>query len=144
MTVLHVAFRVGEAEYVLPASDVLHLESFEGATRVPGTSEFITGLVHSRGQVVPVIDLRVRFGLPPIAKSLDSRILIVQSGIRTAGLLVDSAREVLDLEEDAFREPPELLEEQAMGLIKAVAHAGDRMVMLINLPKLIGVKAHAD
>ncbi|MFO0579935.1 MAG: chemotaxis protein CheW [Polyangia bacterium] len=144
MTVLHVAFKVGGGEYVLPASDVLHLESFEGATRVPGTSEFVAGLVHSRGQVVPVVDLRLRFGLPAAERSLDARLLIVQVGSRTAGLLVDSAREVLDLDESAFREPPELIDEQALGLIKAVAQAGERMVMLINLPKLIGVKAHAE
>ena len=143
MTVLHVAFKVAGAEYVLPASAVLHLESFEGATKVPGTSEFVAGLVHTRGQVVPVLDLRVRFGLPPGERSLDSRVIIVQVGTRTAGLLVDSAREVLDIEDDAFREPPELIDEQAKGLIKAVAQTAERMVMLINLPKLIGDQAHA-
>lgn len=144
MTALHVAFKVGGAEYVLPASAVLHLESFEGATKIPGTSEFVAGLMHTRGQVVPVVDLRVRFGLPAAQRSLDSRVLVVQVGSRTTGLLVDSAREVLDLEEDAFRDPPELINEQAGGLIKAVAYAGERMVLLINLPKLIGEKAHAE
>jgi purine-binding chemotaxis protein CheW len=143
MTVLHVAFKVAGAEYVLPAADVLHLESFEGATKVPGTSEFVVGLVQTRGQVVPVVDLRVRFGLPPLARSLDSRVIIVQVGNRTAGLLVDSAREVLDIEADAFREPPDLIDEKARGMIKAVAQTAERMVMLINLPKLIGDHAHA-
>jgi len=143
MTVLHVAFKVAGAEYVLPASAVLHLESFEGATKVPGTSDFVVGLVHTRGQVVPVVDLRVRFGLAPVERSLDSRVIVVQVGSRTAGLLVDSAREVLDIEEDAFRDPPELIDDQAMGLIKAVAQTAERMVMLINLPKLIGETAHA-
>lgn len=144
MTVLHVAFRVGGVEYVLPASAVLHLESFEGATRIPGTSESLAGLVHSRGQPVPVLDLRVRFGLPKVERTLDSRVLVVRVGSRTAGLLVDSAREVLDIEEDAFREPPEILSEQAQGLIKAVAHLAERMVLLVDLPKLIGDKAHAE
>lgn len=143
MTALHVAFKVADAEYVLPASSVLHLESFEGATKVPGTADSVAGLVHTRGQVVPVVDLRARFGLPPLARSLDTRVIIVQVGNRTAGLLVDSAREVLDIEESAFRTPPELIEEQAMGLIKAVAQTSERMVMLINLPKLIGEKSHA-
>ncbi len=143
MTVLHVAFKVAGTEYVLPASAVLHLDSFEGATKVPGTADAVAGLVHTRGQVVPVVDLRARFGLPPGERSLDSRIIIVQVGTRTAGLLVDSAREVLDIEPSAFREPPELVDEQAQGLIKAVAQTAERMVMLINLPKLIGEKAHA-
>jgi purine-binding chemotaxis protein CheW len=143
MIALHVAFTVAGAEYVLPASSVLHLETFEGATKVPGTSEAVAGLVHSRGQLVPVVDLRVRFGLPAGQRSLDSRIIIVQVGSRTAGLLVDSAREVLEIEESAFQDPPDLVNEQALGLIKAVAQTAERMVMLINLPKLIGENAHA-
>lgn len=143
MIVLHVAFKVAEADYVLPASAVLHLESFDGATKVPGTSEAVAGLIHTRGQLVPVVDLRVRFGLPAAPRSLDTRVIIAQSGTRTAGLLVDSAREVLELEEESFRAPPELIDGQATGLIKAVAQAGERMVMLINLPKVIGDNAHA-
>ncbi len=143
MTVLHVAFKIAGAEYVLPASAVLHLESFDGATPVPGTAKFVVGLVHTRGQVVPVVDLRVRFGLPPAERALDSRVIVVQVGNRTAGLLVDSAREVLDIEADAFHAPPELIDDQAMGLVQAVAQTAERMVMLINLPKLIGETAHA-
>lgn len=143
MTVLHVAFKVAGADYVLPAAAVLHLESFEGATKVPGTTDFVAGLVHTRGQVVPVVDLRVRFGLPPAERSLDSRVIVVQAGNRTVGLLVDSAREVLEIEADAFHNPPELIDEQARGLIQAVAQTGERMVMLINVPKVIGDKVHA-
>lgn len=140
---LHVAFKVAGAEYVLPASTVLHLESFEGATRVPGTADAVAGLLHSRGQLVPVVDLRVRFGLPAGPRSLDSRVIVVQVGARTVGLLVDSAREVLEIEEDAFHAPPELINEQAQGLIQAVAQTAERIVILLNLPKLIGDKAHA-
>ncbi len=140
---LHVAFKVAGAEYVLPASAVLHLESFEGATKVPGTADAVAGLLHSRGQLIPVVDLRVRFGLPAGARSLDSRVIVVQVKSRTVGLLVDSAREVLDLDEDAFHDPPELINEQAAGLIQAVAQTAERIVILLDLPKLIGEKAHA-
>lgn len=140
---LHVAFKVAGAEYVLPASAVLHLESFEGATKVPGTADAVAGLLHSRGQLIPVVDLRVRFGLPAGARSLDSRVIVVQVKSRTVGLLVDSAREVLDLDEGAFHDPPELINEQAAGLIQAVAQTAERIVILLDLPKLIGEKAHA-
>lgn len=140
---LHVAFKVAGAEYVLPASAVLHLESFEGVTKVPGTADAVAGLLHTRGQLIPVLDLRVRFGLAAGPRSLDSRVIVVQVGGRTVGLLVDSAREVLDLDEDAFREPPELINEQAAGLIQAVAQTAERIVILLDLPKLIGEKAHA-
>jgi purine-binding chemotaxis protein CheW len=92
MTQLHVTFRVGTAEYVVPAAQVLHLESFEAATHVPGAPPYVAGLVQVRGRVVPVVDLRKRFGLPDIAHALAHRVVVVQLGARIAGLLVDDAR----------------------------------------------------
>ena len=60
---LYVVFKVGGAEYALQAETVIQLESFTGCTRVPGTSAFVAGLVQIRGRVMPVVDLRVRFGV---------------------------------------------------------------------------------
>lgn len=64
MSVLHVVFKVDGAEYVLPAADVLQMESFTGATPVPGAAPHVAGLVQVRGRVIPVVDARLRFGLP--------------------------------------------------------------------------------
>lgn len=144
MSVLFVVFKVADSEYALPAESVLHLESFDGATSVPGTSDFVAGLVQTRGQVVPVVDVRARFGLPPLPRSLDSRVIVTQVGGRTTALLVDSAREVMELPAESFRDAPELLEQHARGLIKAVAQTAERLVMLINLPKLIGEKSNGE
>jgi purine-binding chemotaxis protein CheW len=138
MTELYVLFRVADAHYALRAADVLHMESFAGATRVPGAPSHVLGLVQTRRRVVPVVDLRVRFGLPPIEPTLDSRVLVVQSGQRAVGLLADSAREVAQLEGDAFRPPPELVVQQAAGYVTSVAQAGARLVMLIDFGKVIG------
>ncbi len=135
---LHVSFRVGNADYALPAADVLHLESFETATHVPGAPAHVAGLVQVRGRLIPVVDLRVRFGLPPIERSLDSRVVVIQVGKRVAGLLVDSAREVLQIEENAFEKPPALIEEQAAGFVKAVATVTKRMFLLPDVPRIIG------
>ena len=71
MTALHVTFRVGTADYALPAAAVLHLESFVSATHVPGAPPYVAGLVQVRGRLVPVVDLRKRFGLGPIEHSID-------------------------------------------------------------------------
>lgn len=138
MSVLHVLFKVGDADYVLPASDVVQMESFSGATRVPGTAPFVAGLVQVRGRVVPVVDLRARFGLPAQAPTLDTRVVIVQDDERTVGLLVDSAREVLQLAPDALQPPPAVLANDGHGFVKAVAQAGERLVMLIDFAKVIG------
>lgn len=138
MSVLHVVFRVGNADYVLPALEVLHMEAFEGATAVPGTPPYVAGLVQVRGRVVPVVDLRVRFGLEPQPPTLGSRIVVVQQGERTVGLLVDSSREVLKIPPEQFRAPPSVLVEQSRGYVRQVAQVGTRLVMLLNVEKVLG------
>ncbi len=138
MSVLHVVFKIDGAEYALPAADVLQMESFTGATPVPGAPPHVAGLVQVRGRVIPVVDARARFGLPPVERSLDSRVVVGQLGTRTVGLLVDSAREVLKLDPDTLQPPPPLVVEGAKGFVKAVAQVGPRLVMLIDFPRVVG------
>lgn len=138
MLALHVTFRVGTAEYALPAADVLHLESFEAATHVPGAPAYVAGLVQTRGRLVPVVDLRARFGLPAVEHSLDRRIVVVQLGTRIAGLLVDSARDIMQIDEAAFEKPPDLVELQSAGFVKAVATVAKRLILLVDVPRIIG------
>jgi purine-binding chemotaxis protein CheW len=135
---LHVAFKVGNADYVINADEVLHLESFTQATRVPGAPEFVTGLVQVRGRLVPVIDLRTRFGVPISEHTVDNRIIVVKVGTRVAGLLVDSARDILRLDEGKFEPPPELMGQQADGFVKAVTTVADRLLLLVDVPRVIG------
>jgi purine-binding chemotaxis protein CheW len=138
MSVLHVVFKVDGAEYALPAADVLQMESFTGATPVPGAPSHVAGLVQVRGRVIPVVDARTRFGLPPVQRSLDTRVVVGQLGNRVVGLLVDSAREVLKLDPAQVKPPPPLVVEGARGFVKAVAQVGPRLVMLIDFPRVIG------
>ena len=138
MNRLHLAFLVDSTEYVLPADDVLHMESFEGTTPVPGAPPYVAGLVQIRGRVVPVLDLRARFGSPPAERALGARVLVVRAGERVAGLLVDSAREVLDLRTEQFAPPPEVLTHGGGGFIDAVAQLGARLLMRIDVTKVLG------
>jgi purine-binding chemotaxis protein CheW len=137
-SVLHVLFRVGDTDYVVPASDVLQMESFGGATSVPGTASYVAGLVQVRGRVVPVVDLRARFGLPPAAPTIDTRVVVVQRDERSVGLLVDSAREVVQLAPETLKPPPDVLAKDGRGFVRAVAKVGERLVMLIDFEKVIG------
>lgn len=144
MSTLHVLFRVGQTEYVLPATDVLHMDAYEGATAVPGTPEWVAGLVQVRGRVVPVVELRRRFGLPHEAPTLQSRVIVVQDEDRVVALVADSSREVLHIPHDAFKKPPEGLQEDAHGFVKAVAQAGKRLVMLVDVHQVVGTDALAN
>jgi purine-binding chemotaxis protein CheW len=135
---LHVTFRVGTAEYAVPAAQVLHLESFETATHVPGAPSYVAGLVQVRGRVVPVVDLRERFGLPRTDHALAHRVVVVQLGTRVAGLLVDSAREVIQLDDASFQDAPELIKQQANGFVTATVTVRDRLFLIVDVPRVIG------
>jgi purine-binding chemotaxis protein CheW len=138
MSVLHVIFRVAESDYIVAAADVLQMESFTGATRVPGTLDYVAGVVQVRGRVVPVVDLRPRFGLDRAEPTIDTRIIVVQMQERTVGLVVDSAREVVKLAPEQLQPPPRVVASNAEGFVKAVAHLGQRLLMLIDFMKVIG------
>lgn len=138
MSSLHVICKVGDSEYAIPALDVFQMEAFSGATPVPGAPPYVTGLVQVRSQVVPVLDLRLRFGLDPQPPTLESRIVVMKFGERLIGILVDSAREVQNISADLFKIPPGIVAVQSAGFIKSVAQLKDRIIMLLDSEKVIG------
>ena len=138
MSALHVVFKVGGAEYALPVTDVVRMESFTSATPVPGTKSYVAGVVQIRGKVVPLVDLRARFGLPAIERGTEARVVVCRHGERTVGLLVDSAREVVKLEPAQLQPPPEMVSHDTSGLLKAIAQIGTRMLLVLDFPKVIG------
>lgn len=138
MSTLHVLFKVGSSDFALPASEIVEMESFSGATRVPGAEAHVAGMVRIRGKVIPVIDLRARFGLPPIERGLDARVIVVRENDRFVGLLADSAREILKIALDDFKPPPAVIADAASGFVRSVAQAGPRLVMKIDFAKVIG------
>ena len=135
---LHVVFRVADAHYTVPASEVLRMESYAGATKVPGAAPHVAGIVQIRGMVVPVVDLRARFALPPSEPTIDSRVVVLQVRERVVGLLVDAAREVVAVADDAFQPPPDVVADQSARFVKSVVSAGGRLLMLIDSEKVIG------
>lgn len=135
---LHVAFQVDGAEYVVAAADVLQMESFSGVTRVPGAPPHVAGVVQLRGQVLPLVDVRARFGLPPAERPPDARIIVVARGERRVALLVERAREVIELAPEELRAPPEIVAAQAGGFVRSIAQRDGRVLMLVDVEKIIG------
>jgi purine-binding chemotaxis protein CheW len=136
--VLHVLFKVHGAEYALPADVVVQMESFSGATTVPGTQPFVVGIIQLRGNVIPVLDLRARFDLPRREPDIETRVVIGEHAGRTVALVADSAREVVRIAPSQLAPPPRLLEDGSRGFVRAVAQLGDRTVMVLDFAKIIG------
>src|SRR5262245_50718352 len=99
----YIVFDLAGATYAIPSSNVQHIEMVERVTTVPNAHSAIEGVVFSRGQVIPALNLRVRFGFPRRERSLRSRIVFVQLQQRVVGLIVDSAREFRKIAADKIR-----------------------------------------
>lgn len=136
MSELNVVFRVGDGEYAIPADVVLHMETFHGSTPVPGAPPHVLGIVQVRGRVIPVVDLRRRFGLPARERELSDRVIVVDHEGRQVGLLADAAREVVRLDEGAFIPPPDI--DGARSLVSGVAELDGRFLLRIALDRLLG------
>ncbi len=138
MSDLYVVFNVAGTEYVVPSEQVVQLESYAGATPVPGTARFVAGVVQIRGHVIPALDLRVRFGMEPATPTLDSRVVVIRSKDRQVALIADVAREVVRLGDDVIKPPPPIVLEQSAGFVKGVAQSGPRLFMVLDFDKVIG------
>ena len=118
----YILFSVAGTAYALPSSDVAHVEMVDQITRVPNAPAFVDGVVFSRGQVVPAINLRARCGFDKAPLDVSSRLLVVQSKGRSVGLLVDACREFLALPASAIHPPGEALSGLSAQYVEGVAH----------------------
>ena len=133
----YILFSVAGTTYALPSREVRHMEMIEGITRVPNAPAFIDGVVFSRGQVVPVVNLRARFGFERAPFDLRSRLLVVQSGARQIGLVADTAREFVNIAPDAIQPPNDALTGMSGRYVEGIASMGDRLVLILGLDRIL-------
>ena len=138
----YILFSVAGTAYALPSQDVAHVEMVEQITRVPNAPPFVDGVVFSRGQVVPAINMRARFGFERAPLDVASRLLIVHSRGRSVGLLVDSCREFMNVSSEAIHPPGEALSGLSAQYVDGVASVGDRLIVLLGLERLLGATQH--
>lgn len=132
-----VAFRLGAEEYAIPIDMVESIIKLAPLTSVPGSPQYIRGVMNLRGRIMSVIDLRQRFGMPTEEDQPDGRILVVQYGDTTIGLLVDSVSEVFNLDEMQFQPPPPELGNGAVGGVDGIIQADDRLIVLMNVESVL-------
>jgi chemotaxis signal transduction protein len=137
VTQSYILFTVADTTYALPSHQVQHVEMIEQVTPVPNAPPFVEGVVFSRGQVVPVLNLRVRFGFDRTARGLSARLLVVDAGGRLMGLLADGAREFVTIPDDAIQPPSAAIAGLSGSYIDGVATMGDRIVLVLNLNQVI-------
>jgi purine-binding chemotaxis protein CheW len=133
MTEPFILFTVAGTTYALRSRDVAHVEMVDQVTAVPNAAHFVDGVVFSRGQVVPALNLRARFGFDKAPNDLSTRLLVVRDGARTVGLVVDSAREFVPIDPAAIQPPSAALTGLSGRYLEGVANIGDRLILVLNL-----------
>ncbi len=132
-----IVFALADEEYGVEVEKVKTIERMMPMTRVPKTYSFVKGVINLRGVVVPVIDLRGRFGLPEQEYTDNSRIVIIAVNEMEVGLIVDSANDVIDVDSDAIQDPPEIVGGVRAKYLQGVAKLGDRLLVLLNLQEVL-------
>lgn len=126
-----VAFSVGAQHYCVDIMQVREIRAWDGATTLPNAPAFVRGVINLRGHIVPVIDLRARFGEGETDTEKGSVIVIVMIGERLHGLLVDAVSDILSVSPDAIAPAPETVSDG--GLLTGIITQNERMVAIIGL-----------
>jgi len=134
-----ILFTVAGTAYALRSGEVQHMEMVEQVTRVPNAAPFVDGVVFSRGQVVPAVNLRARFGFERVPYDLRTRLIVVQSGGRNVGLIADDGREFLRVPAGAVQPPQDTLAGMSGRYIDGIVSVNDRLILILNLNQLLDV-----
>ena len=129
-----VVFSLQGHEYALPVGSVVEALRMVAVTPVPEAPPWLVGVINLRGRVIPVMDLRARLGLPPLAAGLNTPIIIAEAAGRTIGLIADAMVDVLTLPASMVQ-PPDTLD-ASNPFILAVAHSDGRLIMILGLKQL--------
>ena len=133
-----IVFTLANEEYGIEVDKVKTIERMAPITRVPKTPPFVKGVMNLRGVVVPVIDLRGRFGLPETEPTDNSRIIIVAASELEVGFIVDSANDVLDVRTDEIENPPEVVGGVKAKYLSGVAKIAEgRLLILLHLGEVL-------
>jgi purine-binding chemotaxis protein CheW len=133
----YLIFRVGDQEYGTELNQVSIIEKDLTYTRVPTTPDYIKGVVNLRGDIFPIMSIRLKFGLPEIEVDDDTRIVIFNINESMLGIIVDAVREVVHLSKDDIESAGNITDDKTLDYISGVVKKDERLITLLNLEKLV-------
>ena len=133
-----VCFRLGSDTYALDIMRIREIVKLQKLSGLPEAPAFVEGVINLRGSIIPVVDLRKRFGFSDINSSGESRLLITVVAHQLVGLIVDAVTEVVTIPIRDLRPPPSVVKVAGYRYLIGVCLVRDVMVMLVNLDKVFG------
>jgi purine-binding chemotaxis protein CheW len=130
-------FRIGKEDYGIEVSYVIEIVGVQQITEVPDMPAFLKGVINLRGRVIPVMDVRVRFGMEPRAFDDRTCIVVVNLAETAVGLIVDTVNEVLNIPASEISPPPRIKKGEGSRFVRGMGKVGEAVKILLDLNKLL-------
>lgn len=130
-------FTLGDEEYAVDILAVQEIRGYDPVTRIAGAPDFIKGVINLRGAIVPIVDMRIKLGLPSVTYCEFTVVIILAIGERQMGMVVDSVSDVVTLPPEQIKPPPELGAAIDTRYITGLATIDARMVIVLDIARLM-------
>ena len=132
-------FTLGEEEYGIEILKVQEIKGYTRITAIPGAPAYVKGVMNLRGTIVPIIDLRIKFGLPPTEYDKLTVIIVVMVEGRASGMVVDAVSDVLNIPENEIQPTPEFSSQTNTDFISGMGKSGEKLIILLDINKVVGI-----
>lgn len=132
-----VSFRLADEEYGIEIKKVREIILVGEITRVPQTPPYVKGLINLRSTVIPIIDLKLRFGLPETEPTDETRIMVANVAGKTIGVIVDAVSEVLRISQEQIAPPPPTVAGLGREYLVGLARLKERLLILLDIEKIM-------
>ncbi|MBF0297737.1 MAG: chemotaxis protein CheW [Oligoflexia bacterium] len=133
-----VTFNIANEEYGINIKSVQEITSFRELTHLPNFPTYVKGILNLRGNIIPVVDPRIKFKMNEIEHSKSSVIIIVNTGEKSAGLIVDNIKDVLTIDTKNIEETPEMSTELDTYFIEGIGKVGEKFIIILNVGMIFG------
>ncbi|RII30631.1 MAG: chemotaxis protein CheW [Geobacter sp.] len=139
-TVQYLTFKLGEEIFSLDVAKVREILEYTNITKVPQTPDFMCGVINLRGSVVPVIDLRLKFGMPATERTVNTCIIVVEVQMENEdivlGTLADSVQEVVELEPEQIEPAPQIGTRLNTEFIRGMGKQDGNFIIILDIDKV--------
>ncbi len=132
-----ISFAISEEDYGVDIQTVKEVIRHREITRLPKAPPFVKGVINLRGDVIPIVDLRERFGMEQQEYTDMTRVMVVEVGGRSIGMVVDSVSHVLRIEQDQIEPPPPCVGKISEEYIRGVGKVAEKLIVLLNIDKIL-------
>lgn len=130
-------FNLGDELYGVDILRVQEIKGYTAVTKIPNTPAHIKGVLNLRGTIVPIVELRTKFGMPTIEYTMFTVIVVVVVKEKIMGLVVDAVSDVLNIENKDIQPPPQFGSKMDVSFMNGIGKSGDKLVALLNMDRLL-------